>query len=138
VLAYAGLPTLISGYYFLPPYLYDALVACFAALLILRLVSPHGNGRGRRVLRHRWAAGWGRVSYSVFLWNFPIFTFLGLHGLESDHGAVDFFRNLAVGTAVIALLSVLTYRFVEAPALALKGRRRRRSEGAAAPARAAA
>jgi peptidoglycan/LPS O-acetylase OafA/YrhL len=134
VLAYVGLPTVISGYYFLPPYLYDSLVALFSAILLLRLVSPHAKGRGAKMLRHRWAAAWGRVSYSVFLWNFPVFTFLAAHGLASDHGAVDFLRNLVIGTVAIGALSFLTYRFVEAPALALKRGRAPRTEAPAAPA----
>ena len=138
ILAYVGLPIFISGFYFLPAYLYDSLVAAFGAVLLLRVISPYSVGRGTRLLRHRWTASWGRVSYSVFLWNFPVLTFLGLHGLQSDHGAWGFLRMLVVAVPTVALLSFLTYRFVEAPALALKHRGARRQEPAPAPARVAA
>jgi peptidoglycan/LPS O-acetylase OafA/YrhL len=139
LLAYVGLPVLILGFYLIPAYLYDSLVACFAAVLLLRLLSPHRNPR-RRILTHRWAVSWGRLSYGVFLWNFPVLTFLALHGLlASGHGALDFLRNLATGTLVVGALAFLTYRFVEAPALALKrARRSRRRDLETAPARAPA
>ena len=139
LLAYLGIPILVLGFYFLHPYLYDSLVALFSAVVLLRLLSPHGTRRRRSVLRHPWAIAWGRVSYSVFLWNYPVLIFLRLHGLlASGHGATDFLRNLAVATVAVGVLSFLTYRFVEAPALALKSPRPAPREAAAAPAQAPA
>jgi peptidoglycan/LPS O-acetylase OafA/YrhL len=124
LLVYVAIPILFLGFYFLPRYLYDSLIALFAAIALLRLLSPHGKQGRKSILRHPWSRAWGRVSYSVFLWNYPVLTFLGLHGLlASGHGATDFLRNLAVAAIAVGGLSFLTYRFVEAPALALKGRR---------------
>jgi peptidoglycan/LPS O-acetylase OafA/YrhL len=61
------------------------------------------------------------VSYSVFLWNYPVLLFLGAHGLlASSDTAAAFLSNLVIATVVVGGLSFLTYRFVEAPALALK------------------
>jgi peptidoglycan/LPS O-acetylase OafA/YrhL len=122
-LAYAGLPTLILGYYFLPPYLYDAAVAFFAALLLVKVLGTPRPG-GRSLLVHPWTLAWGRVSYSVFLWNYPVLLFLAAHGvLASGNDAPAFLFNLAIATTIVGSLSFLTYRYVEAPALALKHRR---------------
>lgn len=123
-LAYAGMPTLILGYYLLPPYVYDSAVALLASLLLVRVLAPRPHGAKRSPLVHPWTLAWGRVSYSVFLWNYPVLVFLELHGvLASGNDAPAFFFNLALAGALIGVLSYLTYRFVEAPALALKHRR---------------
>jgi peptidoglycan/LPS O-acetylase OafA/YrhL len=114
---------LILGYYFLPPYLYDAAVAFFAALLLVKVLGTPRPG-GRSLLVHPWTLAWGRVSYSVFLWNYPVLLFLAAHGvLASGNDAPAFLFNLAIATTVVGSLSFLTYRYVEAPALALKHRR---------------
>jgi peptidoglycan/LPS O-acetylase OafA/YrhL len=128
-LAYVGLPTLFLGYYLLPPYLYDAAVALLASFVLVRLlgVKRRGNARSRAslFLTQRWTLAAGRRSYSVFLWNYPVLAFLSTHNLlagGNDAGA--FLLNLLIAAPTIAVLSALTYRFVEAPALRLKGRRR--------------
>lgn len=138
-LAYLGLPTLIVGYYLIPPYLYDSLVAFFAAVLLLRLLSKSRDGTKPGLLTHRRAVAWGRVSYSVFLWNWPVLSFLAVQGLlASGSGPLPFLRNLIVASALVGALSFFTYRFVEAPALTLKGRGSQLREGTARPARASA
>jgi peptidoglycan/LPS O-acetylase OafA/YrhL len=43
--------------------------------------------------------------------------------LASGNDAPAFLFNLAIATTVVGSLSFLTYRYVEAPALALKHRR---------------
>lgn len=122
-LAYVGIPTLILGYYFLPPYVYDSAVALVAALVLVRALRPRNEAK-RSLLTHPWMLSWGRVSYSVFLWNYPVLVFLGAHGiLAAGDNAQAFVFNLAVGGMVVGVLSYLTYHFVEVPALALKDRR---------------
>ena len=54
------------------------------------------------------------------------------HLLAGGNGAGAFLLDLAIAVPAIAILSALTYRFVEAPALRLKQRRRTRA--AAVPA----
>jgi peptidoglycan/LPS O-acetylase OafA/YrhL len=125
-LAYVGLPLLFLGYYFIPAYAYDSAVACLASVALVRILarreSPHSSSR--TFLTHPLTLGAGRRSYSVFLWNYPVLTFLSTQGLLFEgHGAWAFFGNLGVAASTIALLSVLTYRFIEAPALRLKHRR---------------
>jgi peptidoglycan/LPS O-acetylase OafA/YrhL len=125
--AYVGLPTLFLGYYLLPPYVYDGAVALLASFVLLRLlaVKERGNSRAGRFLRQRLTVAAGRRSYSVFLWNYPVLAFLSMHDLlVGGNNAGAFLLNLLIAAPTIAVLSVLTYRFVEAPALRLKGRRR--------------
>src|SRR5262249_47370287 len=119
-LVYMGMPTLILGYYFLPPYVYDSAVALLAALALVRVLRPR-PATTRSVLTHRCTLAWGSVSYSVFLWNYPVLVFLGAHGmLATGDDAPAFIFNLALAGVLVGLLSFMTYRFVEAPALALK------------------
>jgi peptidoglycan/LPS O-acetylase OafA/YrhL len=127
-LAYLGLPALFLGFYVLPPYVYDAVVALLVALVLLRLVAPQAGAarraRTNRFLTHPWTLAAGRRSYSVFLWNYPVLAFLTVHHLLlGGYGVATFFVNLAAASTAVVLLSALTYRFVEVPALALKDRR---------------
>jgi peptidoglycan/LPS O-acetylase OafA/YrhL len=136
-LAYVGLPTIFLGYYLLPTYVYNAAVACLVAICLLRLLAPREAAHtsvtsARTFLAHPWTIGAGRRSYSVFLWNYPLLTFLSAHHLlASGHGAAAFGANFAIAVPLIAALSALTYKFVEVPALRLK---RRRADAPAAPA----
>jgi peptidoglycan/LPS O-acetylase OafA/YrhL len=128
-LVYVGLPTVILGYYLLPPYLYDAVVALLASFVVVRLLAfdrrTHASSRSSFFLTNRWAIAAGRRSYSVFLWNYPVLVFLSAHNLlAGGNGASAFLINLLIAASTVALLSGLTYRFVEAPALKLKARRR--------------
>jgi peptidoglycan/LPS O-acetylase OafA/YrhL len=127
--AYVGLPTLFLGYHLLPPYVYDAAVALLASFVLVRLlgVKRQGNARSRAslFLTQRWTLAAGQRSYSVFLWNYPVLAFLSTHNLlAGGNNAGAFVLNLLIAAPTIAVLSALTYRFVEAPALRLKGRRR--------------
>jgi peptidoglycan/LPS O-acetylase OafA/YrhL len=120
-LAYFGLPTFILGYYFIPAYVFDSVVALLASLLLLKVLLP--SARRGRFLTHRWTLGCGRISYSIFLWNYPVLVFLKSHDLlASGNNAGAFLVNLVIAGSLVICLSWLTYRFVEAPALALKKR----------------
>jgi peptidoglycan/LPS O-acetylase OafA/YrhL len=124
LLAYLGLPCAVLGFYFLSPFIYKSVVAFFCALLVLRVAASAldvRSGPRRALLESRLASASGRISYSVFLWNYPLLTFLAVHRLlMPGHGAASFVGNLAVAVTVVSLLSVLSYRFVEKPALKLK------------------
>jgi peptidoglycan/LPS O-acetylase OafA/YrhL len=120
LLAYVGLPWTVAAYYLVDPYLYDSGVAFFCALLLLRVL-----GRDERsLLETGLARAAGRISYSVFLWNYPLLVFLAAHGLLAPgHGPLALLANAAIVFASVAVLSTFTYRYVEAPALRLKAKR---------------
>jgi peptidoglycan/LPS O-acetylase OafA/YrhL len=61
----------------------------------------------------------GLASYSLFLWHEPVVRWLQQRGLTSG-GTGGFWVNLLVLGALSGLLSGLTYRFVERPALRRK------------------
>ena len=106
--------------------------AAVASALLLALVVVSDGRRGdllHRVLESRLLVGAGLISYSVFLWHEPLLRWLRVQGLSFD-GSAGFLVNVALVAALTVVLSFLTYRFVEVPALRLKGRPAR---GPAAP-----
>ena len=105
---------------------WNTMMAISCALLLAVVVLPAVKGRESRFVRMlewRPLVGAGVVSYSVFLWHEPVVRWLSEHGLTRA-GTAGFALNTIVLAAVTGALSVLTYRFVESPAL-----RRRRLRG---------
>jgi peptidoglycan/LPS O-acetylase OafA/YrhL len=101
-------------------------LAAFACALVLALVVLPVHAAHSpfvRVLEARPLAATGVVSYSIFLWHEPLIRWLHALGLTLA-GAGGFLVDLLIAGAVTGVASALTYRFVEAPALRLKFRRR--------------
>jgi len=95
-------------------------VAC--ALVVALVVLPGAPRLGlRRALEARAVVAAGIVSYSVFLWHEPLLRWLRLQGATADGGA-GFALNLALVALLTGVLSVVTYRLVEEPALRLRAR----------------
>ena len=85
---------------------------------MLLIASGPGAWINRRVLSHPVLVGIGLISYPLYLWHWPILTFLRL----------DSSGPLSVATRLAALLASvlcawLTYRFIELPIRALPARR---------------
>jgi peptidoglycan/LPS O-acetylase OafA/YrhL len=117
ILGYIGIPWTVLGFYFLPLYLYESGVAMFASVMLLRALY----GDRRSLLKTRFAQASGRISYSVFLWNYPLLSFLSLHHLLlTGSGPLPVIGNTAVVFPLVAALSLISYLYVEAPALKLK------------------
>lgn len=111
---------------------YNTLMALACALLLaLVVLTPPGGSPLIRLLETRWLVGLGLISYSVFLWHDPLILFLRDNGLTFD-GRMGLIANVAIVFATTVLLSWLTYRFVETPALRLKFRGRDAIEAPAA------
>jgi peptidoglycan/LPS O-acetylase OafA/YrhL len=94
----------------------------FALVLAFVVLSSRERGSQplfTRVLVSRPLVAAGLVSYSVFLWNHPLLYWLHAHGLVW-YGPVGFVATLALLCLLCGVLSALTYRFVESPALRLK------------------
>jgi peptidoglycan/LPS O-acetylase OafA/YrhL len=124
VLVCFALPFLILGFWQIGRYVFDPLIALLCAVLLARVVlAPAQRGPSRlvRVLESRPFVAIGHISYSVFLWNYPIAVFLTRHGLLSrpDHASAVAV-NLAVGVPIVLVLSTATYLLVERPALRLR------------------
>ena len=100
----------------------NTVMAASCALLLALVVLPPASTRQSaivRALETRPVLFVGLVSYSVFLWHLPVIHAMREHGLTRP-GALGFFVNVVTVGAVTLVLSTLTYRFVEEPALRRK------------------
>jgi peptidoglycan/LPS O-acetylase OafA/YrhL len=100
---------------------YQAFVAVACALLLALVVFAPPGSRVLAVLEWRPVVAVGVASYSVFLWNDPIVRSLRDAGLTIE-GPVGFAVNVVVVATVVGIVSAVTYRLVEKPALSLKRR----------------
>jgi peptidoglycan/LPS O-acetylase OafA/YrhL len=105
----------------------NTIIAAACALLLALVVLPsQGADTSRlvRILETRPFVAVGLASYGIFLWHEPLIRWLHGHGLTFA-GPGGFLLNLVLAAVVTGVLSAMTYRFVEAPALRLKFRRGR-------------
>jgi peptidoglycan/LPS O-acetylase OafA/YrhL len=120
-----GIPTAaLTGVGHLNFYVYGTLTALVFGLALALVVLPGMDGRPPgvlRVLESRPFVAVGLVSYSLFLWHEPLQRWLQVHGFTAG-GTGGFFLNLLVIAVVAGILSALTYRFIELPALRRKAR----------------
>jgi peptidoglycan/LPS O-acetylase OafA/YrhL len=99
---------------------YNTLMALACALVLaLVVLAPPRRSWLVRLLETRLLVVGGMVSYSIFLWHDPLIFSMRAHGLTFE-GRSGFALNVGIVLAVTGGLSLLTYRFVEAPALRLK------------------
>ena len=104
-------------------YAYDTLMAVALALFLALVVLPQQERPTIlvRILETRFLVAVGIVSYSVFLWQVPVIFWARDHGLTLA-GAFGNAVNLLLLVTLVLGLSVLSYRFVEYPALIRKGK----------------
>lgn len=107
---------------------YNTLMAVAFTCLLALVVLPSDRGSSRlvRFLDSRPLVWGGLISYSLFLWHEPLVLWLERHGLTAG-GQVGFVASTVLLLTVAAVLSTVTYRFVERPALRLKSRGKRAS-----------
>jgi peptidoglycan/LPS O-acetylase OafA/YrhL len=102
---------------------YETLVIVACALLLALVVLPvTASARPPalvRLLETRVFVAVGLASYSLFLWHEPVVRWLQQHRWTVG-GSGGFWVNLVVLGVVSGVLSGLTYRFVERPALSRK------------------
>ncbi len=68
------------------------------------------NGIITKILSTKLFVGIGLISYSLYLWHYPIFSLLKINEFTTE----NFFLNVAI-IIVIFILSILTYYFIEIP-----------------------
>jgi peptidoglycan/LPS O-acetylase OafA/YrhL len=109
-------------------FIYNTLMALACALLLALVVLPQRKTDRRftlvRLLETRLFVGVGLVSYSLFLWHEPLVYWLRRHDLTLA-GPTGFLFNLLLLATVAGTLSILTYRWIELPALRRKAGQRR-------------
>lgn len=102
---------------------YNTLMAFACAAVLALVVLPAGRTTGpprlAAFLERRLFVALGLVSYSVFLWHEPLVRWFRGHGLTLG-GETGFVVNLVEVAFATLVASMLTYRWVEAPALRLK------------------
>ncbi|MGH3119058.1 MAG: acyltransferase family protein [Gaiellales bacterium] len=118
---------------------YDTLMAAAGGLFLAYILLPDpGSSRPWllvRLLENRLIVAVGVVSYSLFLWHEPLIILLREHGLTFA-GASGFVVNEVLVGSLALLLSIVTYHYLERPALLRKARKPvARKAGVAAPAR---
>jgi peptidoglycan/LPS O-acetylase OafA/YrhL len=97
-----------------------SVVAILAAVLIAAVLP--GGGALATTLGAAPAVAVGRLSYSLYLWHFPIFIVVGEHT-----GGWATAPRVVVAWALTFAVAAASYRLVERPALTLKGRVGRRA-----------
>jgi peptidoglycan/LPS O-acetylase OafA/YrhL len=124
----AAVPTMLlldRGVIYKTMYAYQLPMSLACTLLLAVVVLPDRAASPSLLvglLTSRPLVAVGVASYSLFLWHEPLQRLLHDWGLTMD-GTRGFAVNLAVLGVLSGLLSALTYRYVERPALRRKTRR---------------
>ena len=108
----------------IPPRWEPTLLAIACGLLLALVVMPAPNKRSHLVSSLDTPAliGAGLVSYSIYLWHYPVILWLRNHDLTVGGDLGAYAINLAIVAAVVGVLSWLTYNLVERQALRFKAR----------------
>jgi peptidoglycan/LPS O-acetylase OafA/YrhL len=103
------------------------IAAAASFLLLAALVLPARPGVATRILNWRPLVAIGVVSYSLYLWHFPIVRSLG------DHTDLGLRGLLPLALVVCLAVAFISYALVERPALRLRRRWGSTVAGSAAP-----
>jgi len=101
------------------------LSAVMGVAMVLPLVfGDQHRGWLRSFLAQRWLLWMGAVSYGIYLWHLFVFDELKRTGIlpPTWSGVVPYLALFAIAVAVATAIAALSFRFVESPAMALRGR----------------
>lgn len=87
------------------------LVPVLGSGLIILCAKP--NNFSGKVLSHRVFVNIGLVSYSAYLWHYPLFAFAGLASISDPQVKLVEVKILLIGLTFV--LAYYTYRFIEKP-----------------------
>lgn len=111
VLFFTGSPLAFKLQSMLGDFLYDWIVACGAALIILSVLSDEKLAQR---LRHRVLTFFGDISYSLYLLHsIVLLTVVHVMGDRIPH-----FATIGIALVLIVPVAYLSYRLVEVPAIA--------------------
>jgi peptidoglycan/LPS O-acetylase OafA/YrhL len=99
--------------------LYRTVISAVSGVLIYVVATPDSAGWLRRVLEWRPIAWIGIVSYSLYLWHYPMIALLRDHSVMSSRDVL-WLGNLVLVIAVAVSLASLSYLRVERPTMARK------------------
>jgi peptidoglycan/LPS O-acetylase OafA/YrhL len=109
VLTWAGLGLLVAATTLITPELsFPGPWAALPVLATTMIILGGSSGHQNRALSHPVASYIGDISYSLYLWHFPVIVFT-LTVVERSPASIAFM------VAAMAALSTLTYHFVEDP-----------------------
>ena len=94
-----------------------ALLALVSMFTLAGTVLPLRPGVLAPILSARVLAAVGVASYSLYLWHYPIVTWLGAHAALHSFGVL-----LLTAGSLSVIVALLSYRFIEAPFLRMRRR----------------
>ena len=103
---------LISSFYFDKATPWPSGYALYAVVGVMLIISTESEKR--TFISNNILQWFGKISYSLYLWHWPIYVVLGYFSLESNELYVVF------GIFLSILLSILSYKYIEVPCLKLK------------------
>lgn len=110
LLGYAGVLLIVVGALVITPeWSFPGPWAAVPVAGSLLILVGGAQGRGIVVLDNAVARYIGRISYSLYLWHFPVIVFL--HSVDPTHSVV----TGLVGVLLMLALSMLSYHFLEMP-----------------------
>lgn len=86
----------------------NALIPCFGAALFIYFRQPEGS-KIQFILSSKLAVGVGLISYSLYLWHWPIIAFTNYLDIEKPISVKIFMLAMSF------VLSILSWRFIEVP-----------------------
>jgi peptidoglycan/LPS O-acetylase OafA/YrhL len=85
----------------------NSLYPCLGTALVIYACSM--DNAITPLLKHKWMVAMGLISYSLYLWHWPIFSFLRYRKIELSFGVA------AAAVALTFILAYLTWKFIETP-----------------------
>jgi peptidoglycan/LPS O-acetylase OafA/YrhL len=89
---------------------WNALLPCVGSALLIHAGGPGNNMVARYILARRPIVFIGLISYSLYLWHWPLLSLARI----TQHGVLTAAQTTLVA-AIAVVLSVLTWRYVERP-----------------------
>lgn len=121
--SHVGLILIVSSWVFIPEAHFPGLWSLWPCLGVVLVIAGRAEGRATTWLKSGWMVWLGGLSYSLYLWHWPILAFLRYVTQRYELAPVLW----PVFAGITLLLSWLSWSFIETPArkLSLKDRRLR-------------